>query len=947
MSMNTRDFLGRVLGDTGYYCVFGLNTSRAKRVQKFYTSIDAALDCARAFDANGLDAYFALATFEEDGRRTKDNAQQLRSLFLDLDCGPGKPFADQSEALGALRDFCKELKLPKPLIVNSGRGLHVYWALEKPMAAAEWLPLAQGLKRACAANDFEADSDVTADAARILRVPGTHNYKSDTPAPVEILAGGKADVVSPERFKTALNGYAHDITDMFSGNSLMGTTTSTTERLLSSKESVFKTIVQKTMSGKGCGQLRNIIENQANIAEPLWRAGLSIAKFCSDSVKAAHAISRHHPGYDPEETEAKMNRAVGPYTCEKFDDLNPGVCGDCPLRGKFKSPIAIGMQIVEDREEDRVVEAENADTGEAQTFTIPGYPKPYFRGQAGGVFVKVSDDDGDSYDDCVYLNDLYFVRRVYDPHEGESLVARLHLPRDGVREFTVTLGQATSPDELRKVLSARGVVANSKKAWEKIMVYSNSWVSHLQSNTVADTAHQQFGWTDDEKLDCFVLGHKEIHADKIEYNPPTTATAALMPAFKPAGTLEGWTKQANFFNRSGMEPLQFMLCMTLASPIMALTPYNAAMFTLYSDGSGHGKTTVQKIALAAFGDPSLLLLQADDTVNFRMNRLEVLKNLPAQWDEVTNIEPKVASSMLYQVQTGKQKGRMSSGSNAERITGRQWKLACGFTSNESLLSKIRNIKAQAEGEPHRILEYHAQAYNFADKTETDVLSKAVGKHYGHVGVPLVQYIIQNKAEVSKLIDAVQKQIDTAAELKPKDRFWSTTAAVTVTAAMIAKKLGFVDYDPKALRDWAIQLIKENKRQQIEKRVSIETHVTNYVAENYGNILWIKSTEDRRGQPTSGDGLDSLVTPEQNPRIKFVARFETDTKMLYLVMKPFQEWCANQHLNYDSVINEVVEKMGGGKQRVRLGKGTKLNLPTVTALAVNCRDLDIDDGSSDA
>ncbi|HEY7824241.1 MAG TPA: hypothetical protein VIG24_15470, partial [Acidimicrobiia bacterium] len=113
--MDTRGFLARVLGDSGYYCVFGLKTGGSKRVLKFYSSLDAALNCARDFDESGLDAYFALSTFEEDGRRTKDNALQVRSLFLDLDCGPEKPFRDQTEALAALRAFCTELKLPKPL----------------------------------------------------------------------------------------------------------------------------------------------------------------------------------------------------------------------------------------------------------------------------------------------------------------------------------------------------------------------------------------------------------------------------------------------------------------------------------------------------------------------------------------------------------------------------------------------------------------------------------------------------------------------------------------------------------------------------------------------------------------------------------------------------------------------------------------------------------------
>lgn len=944
--MDTREFLKRVLGESGFYCVLALSQQGKRRIQKFYDTLDDTVDALDNFDRQGMNAYFALATFEESGSRKAANAKQLRSLFMDLDCGPEKDFDDQASALVELRKFCNVMSLPRPNVVNSGNGLHVYWPFSQPVEADRWRPLARALKKACEECGFPADPSVTADAASVLRPPGTHNHKGDNPKIVKLLRGGDAPPVDVSDMEGFLSEYLSEEADMFSGNSLMGTVTDTTDRLLGNKESVFRTILQKTASGKGCAQIKHVVENQHNLPEPMWRAGLSIAKFCTDGHKAAHIISKGHPDYSKRDTEKKLDGIAGPYTCDMFDSLNHGVCDNCPLRGRFKSPIALGTEIVAAKEEDFTVTVENAETGEDETYVIPLLPKPYFRGRNGGVYAKMRDEEGDPYDECVYVNDLYFVRRVYDPKDGEALVARLHLPRDGVREFTVSLGQATSPEELRKVLSSRGVVASSKKAWEKIMMYANSWVSHLQSNTVADNAHRQFGWTDDAKMESFVLGPREIFADDTKYNPPTTSTAALMPAFTTVGTLDGWVEQANFFSREGMEPFQFMVCLTLAAPIMALTPYNAAMFSLYSDGSGHGKTTAQKIGLAAFGDPGMLIMEAEDTVNFRMNRMEILKNLPAQWDEMTNVDSMTTSSLLYQMQTGKQKGRMSSGSNAERVTGMPWKTTCGFTTNEGLVSKIRNVKAQAEGEPYRILEYHAHAFNFASKSETDDLSKQVGKHCGHVATPLIQHIIKNKEAISKMIDVVQRQIDDAAGLKAKDRFWSTTGAVTVTMAMIANKLGFVSYDPKKLRDWTVELILENKRQQLESTTPIETHITNYVTENYGSVLWIKSTEDRRGKPSSGASLDSLVVPEQQPRVKFVARFETDTKMLFLLQKPFQAWCAAQHLNYESVLKELFDKMGGKRQRVRIGKGTKLNLPSVNAIAVNCKDLDIDDGGQE-
>ena len=65
----------------------------------------------------------------EAKNRKVDNVSHLGSLFLDLDCGPMKEYATQAEAFTSLKNFCKTLKLPKPLIINSGRGVHVYWPL--------------------------------------------------------------------------------------------------------------------------------------------------------------------------------------------------------------------------------------------------------------------------------------------------------------------------------------------------------------------------------------------------------------------------------------------------------------------------------------------------------------------------------------------------------------------------------------------------------------------------------------------------------------------------------------------------------------------------------------------------------------------------------------------------------------------------------------------------
>ena len=155
--METKDFLQRALGDSGLYCVFASHGSEDRRVQKFYTSTDAVMTTAHELDKSGFNAYFALATFEVAGSRKVTNVKQLRAFFLDLDCGPSKDYPNQGAALAALRTFCEKLKLPKPLLVNSGRGVHVYWFLSEPVSLTEWLPTAERLKQLCAEHNLLAD----------------------------------------------------------------------------------------------------------------------------------------------------------------------------------------------------------------------------------------------------------------------------------------------------------------------------------------------------------------------------------------------------------------------------------------------------------------------------------------------------------------------------------------------------------------------------------------------------------------------------------------------------------------------------------------------------------------------------------------------------------------------------------------------------------------------
>ena len=926
--MQTKTFLQSVVAHEGWYCVFAANKT-GQRKQKFYDSIDHVMDAARDFDANGYDAYFALATFGEAGSRRKDAALKMRSFFMDLDCGPSKEFPTQQGAIKALQKFCKQLNLPRPMTVNSGRGVHVYWPLSEDVTCAEWEPVAERLKALCAKHDFPADPAVTADVARILRVPETHNHKSDPPAKVEIFGLEQVQPVDFDAFSELLGAdpipVPKKFTPMSGSNAVM-------DALMGNRETYFKDIMVKTGKGQGCAQLAYIYKNQSTMSEPMWRAGLSIAKHCVDADKSAARISEGHPDFSPDEMYRKMDRIKGPYLCATFDEYNPDVCTGCPLWGKIKSPISIGAKIKEATEEDNIIELETKSPDEEPTqYVIPTYPRPFFRGANGGVYIRGEDAEGNPDEKCIYHNDLYIVRRVTDG-EQDMLVFRLHLPRDGIREFTVPQIAVTSKDEFRKAIGSKGVTAWGNNL-EALMSYSIRWIEELQHNSAADVAHTQFGWSDDEGS-SFILGDREIFPDRIDFNPASTATAFAFPWFTPKGSLDGWKHNAEFFNQKGMELYQLVVCAGFGSVLMRNSFLYGCLLHLHSKDSGLGKTTAMNMAMTPWGDPEGLILKERDSINSRMNRAEVYRNLPFCTDEITNTAPKLASDTAYGITEGSQRNRMSGGSNVERSRGGTWRFLALSTGQMSLIEKISLYKNAPKAEALRVLEARVDKFfdGTGDKKMTDEFSQRAKKHYGHAGVVFVQHYMNNKEAIQQIEDKVRERVDNACNLGSSDRFWSEYITKALTAGIVANKIGLLNYDMKHVFDFAVQLIKHNQTVVQDMSTSSSQILADFFAEHNGNILSIKSTSDLRG--TTQDGLESLIIPEMNPRTKLVARYETDTKKAFILVKPFKRWCIEQQIDYTACLNDLIKDRGAIKRKMRITKGTNLNLPSADVIEVN-------------
>jgi hypothetical protein len=918
--MKTKNFLELLLADEGHYCVFAAKGGSPK--QSFYTSVVDVLDAAHDYDADGYDVYFALATLETAGSRKADNVRGMKSFFLDLDCGEGKEFPDQETAIVELRAFCKRHKLPNPTLVNSGRGVHVYWILSELICKDDWLPVAERLKQLCKEDGFEADPSVTSDVARVLRIPSTHNHKGTPPIPVTFYGVEEPRTISFDVFSDLLGGDLIPVPTKYKASN----TSAFLDAINENQRGSFKRLLMKTAKGTGCAQIKHIIENQKTVSHDLWRSGLSIANVCTDGDKGAELMSSKHDDYSLSRTLRKMQDTGGPHFCSTFSTHNE-LCDTCPNNGKISTPAMLTKEIAEASPEDNIVEEAFGDT--TKTVEIPVFPKPYFRGQNGGVYIRGTNADGDPEEVCVYHYDFYVTRRLQDVELGEVIAFALHLPIDGIREFIVPLSSVTAREEFRRHMSMQGITTFGKDI-DKLMSYTAAWINELQQTTKASKAHQQFGWVDDTKLDAFVLGDKLITADSIEYNPPSAKTAGYIERLTPKGTQEGSKEVLDWYDRDGMELQQFTVCAGFGSVLMPFTGLYSLGVHLFGK-TGAGKTTAMYTATSIWGDPRGLIGVGEDTPNSKMNQAELFHSIPMNTDELTNFTPRQSSQYAYQLSEGVQKNRMAGGGNYERVRGKPWRLLAFSTGNTSMYAQMAMFKGDTKAEMQRLLELRTDEMprlKISTK-EGDKQFSNVQNNYGHFGPIFVQYVINNREAVLARYKVIKEKLDKRAGLDSVNRFWSGGCAAILTGASIAKEVGIIDYDLKKLYHWVASILIKVKNFVDDSTASVQTLVTGYMTENWSNILKIKSTQTSAGQ----DGVASMVIPEQNPRNTFVARFEPDTQMLFIVQNHFQKWLGEQRIDHVSTVQGMIEQMGATKIKKRLGKGTNFNLPPIWTIAV--------------
>ena len=930
--MTDIDLLSTVQPPEGWFAVLGINPNDKDDVKQELVATREEFDAkVQEFLNQKRNVYFGVAKYKTGQNRLKTNVDKLKAFWLDIDCGPGKAepniktgipegYIDQATGMQELRRFYKLVGLPKPLLVNSGRGIHVYWPLTEAITREEWEPVAKRLRDLCELHKLYVDRKVF-EVARILRPLNTFNFKDDPPSPVELISA--ADPISLEAIKGILGVKEvaeappkRELTEL--AKSMMGNTVSS-----------FKKIMIKSANGTGCQQLLSAFEERETLSEPRWFDALSIAKFCEDRDTAIHKMSQDHPDYDYHDTEHKVRHIVGPHTCAEFENSNPGGCEGCPHKGKIRSPISLGKEVLEATEEDNTVIVPSEEEGEEQeVHTIPKYPHPFFRGKNGGIYKTPPDQETDPI--FVYEHDLYVVKRMRDPVLGEVVVMKLHLPRDGVKEFVIPNRSVTDKTELRKELSSHGVVCGTKP-FNNLMEFIFGFIRDLQYKRKAELMRLQFGWADANSK--FIIGDREITKDGTFHSPPSSTTHNIAQQMQPTGTLEAWKEVFELYGRPGLEPHAFAALSAFGSPLLKFFGQNGAIINVVHSKSGTGKTTILKMINSVVGHPERLSALWDDTLNAKFLRLGVMNNLCFTVDEMTNTTPADFSTLSYGMSQGRGKDRVKSSSNELRLNLTSWQCISVCSSNASFYEKMASLKTSPDGEMMRLIEYKIDYTNAIDTA----LAKQKFDHqlmdnYGHAGDIYAKWLVDNLEEAKNTAIGIQAKIDKELNLTQRERFWSAVAAANITGGLIAKNCGLIDWDMKAIYKWATQMIL-GLREEVKPPVNdVMAVVGDYINRHMQNIVVVNENVDRR---TNMPSLPSL-----EPKGELLIRYEPDTKKMFMAAKPFKNDCVKFQVNYKDTLQQL-EKKGifTGTINKRLSKGMKVVAPGVHCLVFDCSNSD--------
>jgi hypothetical protein len=953
--MDAHDFLSTVWPEDGLYVIatpVRLRDTGAVvwRHRVFDTIASAAAEAERL--SGSADVYYAVHTVaarqvwnplkknrKDDTLgafevRSHANMAASRAFFMDLDVAPDHPrkYGSATEAVAALRKFCETTGLPRPCIVSSGVGLHIYWIVDQPLPSAVWRSIAERLRAVADKLTLRYDPARITDTSSVLRVPGTLHLKDrENPRLVQVVS--RAQIIPGGEFVTALK--AAGIRAGISLSAPVRRPRHDDDPLPDLGENVTKIHADRpppTMEAvlTACAQMRRIHDEQQTISEPEWFQALNVVRFVEDAADWAQRISAGHPGYSPTETTDKFERiqasGIGPTSCAVLEQVcGAAGCEGCRFAGRVKNPI-MAARMVDEAPAPAAPAGTVAVDDDEPLLLLPNPPKPFRRTRGGAIVMDSSSKDGDDITITIYENDLYPIRRVTSATEGsERQFWRVTLPREGSKDFVVDADALYDTRKLMLTLANNGVYPTPNNI-PNLRDYMIAYIAELQKAADAEPQVGHLGWNDD--MTQFILPHGVLCRDGSTRDVTLSRNAERVALnLGREGTKEAQVQALHFYDHPDYIANQFYIMGGLAAPIFHMTGHHGVVSNAVGD-PGASKSTSMYTAAAFWGHPKLYPINGTNsgaTTRGRNERVATLANLPICVDEITHIPVREAHDLAMNITQPGHRIRLD-------VTGTERASVGGYkssimltTANASLHELLSHENAGGTAGSMRVFEIRFARQSVHTKWDADDYLLTLERNYGHIGEPFMRYVMAHYDKVHERVRAMMRYVDEKVSISPAERFWSALIATTVVAAGISRKLGLTSWSPEAMLVWALEeQVPRMRDQVVEEYADPTTCLTNYLVDIHGATIVVDSriSDARKAldKPQAGrPPVQVLVSPRST---HLYAQYDVGSKMILMAHKPFKDYCRRNGINWKSVIDELRKDNAEG-QSVVVGRARKV------------------------
>jgi Domain of unknown function (DUF927) len=910
-------FLRAVLPPTGRYAVM---SKRRGMIHDFFDTIEALAHHCLKLDAAGRETWYALASFGALDERTQANAHMLRALWVDMDVKADKGYPSLDAALGHLDAFCAE-GFPEPsIVVSSGYGVHAYWCLEQAAPKAQWQIAADAFQRAWQAYGIIADP-VTADAARVLRMPGTHNHKHATPAPVRVIEQTGA-LYSIADLHMATGGFSQPIPLSSAAATLLPSTDDLMVNL-PNRQAFIAPIVQR------CRQLAGVAKTRGgDCSEPLWYATVQLARHVENGRAVAQYLSSGHADYDEAAVDAKLTqleaRDIGPTLCERFRSVNPMGCEGCQL--KVKSPIQLGDKPPQEIDPGVVVQVPVTDDEGQITIATEERRPPVdlpegFIQTTEGLMAKVKDEDGlDRH--VLLIPGTFYPTRVYraSPTDASLVVDFFAYRQDKGQtySFSAPNEQLSEPKDVRRLLKRYvNVTMEAAKHMHRLIDLMTNTIQQKEREGIsARQMGWQFGHQDTE--DNFVHGTTLYRATAPSVQPGISVAPPVEQLAKfcrPRGSLDGAKAGAQLYSKPGGEMHQFVYLYGLAGVFARFTgPQNFALLSLVNRIGGEGKTTNCDAAMAHWFNPQMTRSSPADTDNALFNTMSTRGSLPVFIDEATNMHPARMVNVIYTASQGREKARMDQSGARQRDPLPPWKAPVMLSSNMSVRQMVRAARGDASALDARVIELRYSRLDLPADERARIESVFYDNH-GITGPVFTQYVMQRLGAYGEAYEKIRAGVVANLGFAGADRFWLNTVTSVLCAAQAMRQMQVVDYDFGRLAAFSVELLRQQRSDSASEVMGAGDILARFLSHNISRIVVGYQT-------TNGmDGAARLATLTDQLRSgELVGRSQLNEQALYISVTAFRDFCTEHGHDYRSFVQEARE---GRLLSEKIVSGTKL------------------------